>query len=430
MVGQGPVRTGVTVVCPRGAEGMREPVFAGFHSLNGNGEMTGVEWVRESGLLTTPIALTNTHSVGVVRDALVAASVDGDDAHWSLPVVSETFDGLLNDMNGFHVQGEHLHQALAAARGGRVEEGAVGGGTGSVCHEFKGGIGTASRVVGDDAGGHTVGVLVQANYGKRDWLRIDGVRVGEAIPVSEVPSPYDMRRSIPPPGSGSIVVVIATDAPLLPHQCARLAQRAGLGIARVGGTGGHTSGDLFIAFATGNRIPRGTGEDDHPIGLGTYDGPGGRRHRHRSPVRCGHRGDRGGDRQRVGRCHDGGRAGRDHGLRDPAPPTRGGDAGGRAVIVRPASDADIPAITAILEANDEPVSWPDVPRPPYVEHLLTRPRTRVVVGELDGTVAGLAASIEFGAHDRRIPQRPVCRPGTAIAGSGSGDAGRGVRRRT
>jgi D-aminopeptidase len=271
IVGQGPVRTGVTVVCPRGAQAMREPVFAGFHSLNGNGEMTGAEWVRESGMLTTPIAITNTHSVGVVRDALVAASVDGDDAHWSLPVVGETFDGLLNDMNGFHVTGAHLHEALDAAAGGAVDEGSVGGGTGSVCHEFKGGIGTASRVLGQDAGGYTVGVLVQSNYGKRDWLRIDGVRVGEAIPVSEVPSPYDARRTPPPAGSGSIIVVVATDAPLLPHQCRRLAQRAGLGIARVGGTGGHTSGDLFIAFATGNQIPRGSGEDDHPIGLGTYE---------------------------------------------------------------------------------------------------------------------------------------------------------------
>ncbi len=265
------MRTGVTVVCPRGAEAIHEPVFAGCHSLNGNGEMTGLEWVRESGLLTTPIATTNTHSVGVVRDALVAASIDGDDASWSLPVVSETYDGLLNDMNGFHVKGEHLHEALAAARGGPVDEGAVGGGTGSVCHEFKGGIGSASRVLRQDAGGHTVGVLVQANYGKRDWLRIDGVRVGEAIPISDISSPYGTERSSPPPGSGSIVVVVATDAPLLPHQCQRLAQRAGLGIARVGGTGGHTSGDLFIAFATGNRIPRGSGEDDHPAGLDTYD---------------------------------------------------------------------------------------------------------------------------------------------------------------
>jgi D-aminopeptidase len=270
VVGEGPVRTGVTVVCPRGAQALREPVFAGFHSLNGNGEMTGAEWVRESGMLTGPVAITNTHSVGVVRDALVAASVDGDDAHWSLPVVSETFDGLLNDMNGFHVRGEHLDQALAAARGGAVEEGAVGGGTGSVCHEFKGGIGTASRVIGDDAGGYTVGVLVQSNYGKRGWLRIDGVRVGEAIPLTEIPSPYDQKSSTPPAGSGSIVVVIATDAPLMPNQCERLAKRAGLGIARVGGTGGHTSGDLFIAFTTGNRIPTGDGDED-PIGLGTFE---------------------------------------------------------------------------------------------------------------------------------------------------------------
>jgi D-aminopeptidase len=271
VVGEGPVRTGVTVVCPRGAGALREPVFAGCHRLNGNGEMTGLEWVRESGLLTTPVAITNTHSVGVVRDALVAASINGSDAHWSLPVVGETYDGLLSDMNGFHVTGAHLHAALAAAHAGPVEEGTVGGGTGMVCHEFKGGIGTASRVIAAEAGGYTVGVLVQANYGKRSWLRIDGVRVGEAIPTTEVPGPYDERRGVPPVGSGSIIVVVATDAPLLPHQCERLAQRAGLGIARVGGTGGHTSGDLFIAFATGNRIPRGSGEDDDPVGLATYD---------------------------------------------------------------------------------------------------------------------------------------------------------------
>ena len=188
----------MTVVCARGTDSLREPVFAGCHSLNGNGEMTGFEWVRESGLLTTPIAITNTHSVGVVRDALVAASVDGDDASWSLPVVGETYDGLLNDMNGFHVTGAHLHEALATAHGGPVDEGAVGGGTGSVCHEFKGGIGTASRVLREDAGAYTVGALVQANYGKRDWLRVDGVRVGEAIPLSEVPSPYGELRASPP----------------------------------------------------------------------------------------------------------------------------------------------------------------------------------------------------------------------------------------
>jgi D-aminopeptidase len=271
VVGRGPVRTGVTVVCPRGEASIREPVFAGCHRLNGNGEMTGLEWVRESGLLTSPVAITNTHSVGIVRDALVAASVRGSGASWSLPVVGETYDGLLSDMNGFHVTGAHLHEALAAARGGPVEEGSVGGGTGMVCHEFKGGIGTSSRVIGAEAGGFTVGVLVQANYGKRSWLRVDGVRVGEAIPTSEVPSPYDDRPGHPPAGSGSIIVVVATDAPLLPHQCERLAQRAGLGIARVGGTGGHTSGDLFIAFATGNRIPTGSTGDDDPIGLVTYD---------------------------------------------------------------------------------------------------------------------------------------------------------------
>jgi D-aminopeptidase len=273
IVGEGPVRTGVTVVCPRGAGSLREPVFAGCHRLNGNGELTGLEWVRESGLLTSPVAITNTHSVGVVRDALVAASVDGDDATWSLPVVGETYDGLLSDMNGFHVRPEHLDQALADAHGGSVEEGTVGGGTGMICHEFKGGIGTASRVIAAEAGGFTVGALVQANYGKRDWLRIDGVRVGEAIPTSEVESPYDQvgrPRSVPPAGSGSIIVVVATDAPLLPHQCERLAQRAGLGIARVGGTGGHTSGDIFIAFATGNRLPSQAGDHD-PAGLGTYE---------------------------------------------------------------------------------------------------------------------------------------------------------------
>jgi D-aminopeptidase len=259
VVGRGPIRTGVTVVTPRGPDDWREPVFAGCHRLNGNGELTGLEWVRESGLLTTPVAITNTHSVGVVRDALVAASVEQhltESAWWALPVAGETYDGLLNDINGQHVRSEHLHAALQSAAGGPVTEGNVGGGTGSICHEFKGGIGTSSRVTDAALGGHTVGVLVQANYGKREWLRVDGMRVGEAIGVDIVPSPYrDAGRALPPAGSGSIIVVIATDAPLLPHQCERLAQRAGLGIARCGGTAGHTSGDLFIAFATGNRLP-------------------------------------------------------------------------------------------------------------------------------------------------------------------------------
>jgi D-aminopeptidase len=274
VVGQGPVRTGVTVVVPRGPDDWHEPVFAGCHRLNGNGELTGLEWIRESGKLTTPIAITNTHSVGVVRDALVAASIghaDPRSAFWSLPVVGETYDGLLNDINGFHVRPEHLRAALESATGGPVAEGNVGGGTGMVCHEFKGGIGTASRVVPADRGGHTVGVLVQANYGKREWLRVDGVPVGADIGVNEVPSPYGrVRRAAtdPQPGSGSIIIVVATDAPLLPYQLERLAQRAGLGLARAGGTGGHTSGDLFIAFATGNRLP--AEDEDHPELL-TYD---------------------------------------------------------------------------------------------------------------------------------------------------------------
>jgi D-aminopeptidase len=229
------VRTGVTVVVPP-----ETPVFAGCHRLNGNGELTGLEWVRESGLLTTPIGITNTFSVGVVRDAIAAASADED--AWSLPVVGETFDGFLNDIRGQHVTAEHAHAALESAHDGVVEEGNVGGGTGMVCHEFKGGIGTASRTVN----GYVVGVLVQANYGRRERFRVDGVPVGQLI-----------GDRIPGPGrgdeSGSIIGIVATDAPLLPHQCARLAQRAGLGVGRMGGTGAHSSGDLFLAFATGNR---------------------------------------------------------------------------------------------------------------------------------------------------------------------------------
>jgi D-aminopeptidase len=203
-------------------------------------------------MLMSPIGLTNTHSVGVVRDALVAAEIatrDPEELWWSLPVVAETWDGMLNDINGQHVRAEHLHDAIEAASGGPVAEGAVGSGTGMVCHGFKGGIGTASRVVAAEAGGHTVGVLVQANHGRRERLTVDGVRVGAAIPAEEVPVP-----SLEAQGAGSIIVVVATDAPLLPHQCHRLAQRAALGIARTGGVGEHTSGDLMIAFATGNTV--------------------------------------------------------------------------------------------------------------------------------------------------------------------------------
>lgn len=248
VVGQGPVRTGVTVIEPRSGPVWAEPCFASAHRLNGAGELTGLEWVRESGLLTAPVAITNTHSVGVVRDALVKWVVrkrPSSSHFWVVPVVGETYDGLLNDTDGFHVREEHVFRAIEDASGGAVAEGNVGGGTGMICHGFKGGIGSASRLVED----YVVGVLVQANYGRRDRLRINGVAVGEAIPASEVPLP---QAPPPPHAEGSIIVVVATSAPLLPHQCARLAQRAALGIGRVGGLGEHGSGDLILAFATGN----------------------------------------------------------------------------------------------------------------------------------------------------------------------------------
>jgi D-aminopeptidase len=263
-VGEGPIRTGVTVIVPGPDPSAR--YFAGSHVLNGNGEMTGLEWIREAGQQSGPLALTNTHSVGVVRDALVAAAIGVEGATadwWFLPVVGEVFDGTLNDIDGFHVLPEHVHAALAAAADGPVPEGNVGGGTGAISFEFKGGIGTSSRIVDERDGAFTVGSLVQTNFGFREWLRVDGVPVGEAVNKEVVPSAYGRedspgdrygRRRLPPPGSGSIIVVLATDAPLLPHQCERVAQRAGLGLARVGSIGGHTSGDLFLCFATGNRI--------------------------------------------------------------------------------------------------------------------------------------------------------------------------------
>lgn len=264
VVGQGPIRTGVTVVLPRGRRTGEDPVFAGAHALNGNGEMTGLAWIAESGLLETPIALTNTHSVGVVHDALISYATRGTSdplaISWSLPVVAETYDGVLNDINGMHVRPEHVFAALDAASDGPVAEGCVGGGTGMRCHGFKGGIGTASRVLSADDGGWAIGALVQANYGQRALLRVDGVPIGREIPVEEVPA----LTTKPPSGVGSIIVLLATDAPLLPLQCRRLAQRATLGVARMGGLGENGSGDLFLAFATGNtglertRAPRGT----------------------------------------------------------------------------------------------------------------------------------------------------------------------------
>ncbi|MEA2554811.1 MAG: D-aminopeptidase [Actinomycetota bacterium] len=251
VVGEGPIRTGVTVVHPH-PDITHSPVFAGCHRLNGNGELTGLEWVRESGQLTTPIAITNTHSVGVARDALVAADVAAQgrssSAFWSLPVAGETYDGSLNDINGFHIRPEHVTAALAGAIGGSVPEGNVGGGTGMICHEFKGGTGTASRV----NAGWTVGALVQANHGQRARLTVDGVPVGREIGPDVVPSPWDQEEMVTNAGSGSVIVILATDAPLLPHQCERLAQRAALGIARAGGGGEHSSGDLILAFANGN----------------------------------------------------------------------------------------------------------------------------------------------------------------------------------
>jgi D-aminopeptidase len=259
VVGKGPVRTGVTVIVPHDGDVWSEPVFAGAHTLNGNGELTGLEWIREAGLLGGAVGITNTHSVGTVRDALVHAAVTSrapGALFWSLPVVGETWDGRLNDIGGQHVRPEHVADALVSAASGPVPEGNVGGGTGMICHEFKGGIGTASRRLPADLGGWTVGVLVQANYGRRSLLRIDGVPVGEEIPNDEVPTPHSrVRRGIAelPPSSGSIIGIVATDAPLLPHQCARLAHRAPLGLARMGGLGSTSSGDLFLAFATGNR---------------------------------------------------------------------------------------------------------------------------------------------------------------------------------
>ncbi len=253
-VGVGPVRTGVTVIFPRG-KADPDPVYAGWFSQNGNGEMTGTTWVEESGFLETPIAITNTHSVGVVRDAIIAYEVRHSTMHqdWSLPVVAETWDGYLNDINGFHVKPEDVFNAMDNAHGGPVPEGGVGGGTGMVCYGFKGGDGTASRVLSKEDGGYTVGVLVQCNCGRRPQLTIAGVPVGKEIPQNV---PYSMFRDGKGGESegdvGSIIIVVATDAPLLPDQLKRLARRATMGLARTGSTSGNGSGDIFIAFSTAN----------------------------------------------------------------------------------------------------------------------------------------------------------------------------------
>jgi D-aminopeptidase len=245
-VGVGPVRTGVTAVLPRGRNSL-DAVFAGWFTLNGNGEMTGTTWVEDSGFLDGPVMITNTHSVGVVRDAVIAwrvqhAPPDDEGYWWSLPVVAETWDGDLNDVNGFHVKPEHVFHALDTAKGGPVEEGSVGGGTGMICNEFKGGIGTSSRVLDPKYGGYTVGVLVQCNYGLRSQLRIAGVPVGREI------SDHTVRED----ELGSIIVVVATDAPLIPTQLKRVARHVSLGLGRDGSFASDGSGDIFIAFSTAN----------------------------------------------------------------------------------------------------------------------------------------------------------------------------------
>ena len=251
--GKGPIRTGVTAILPRGDRSLDDPCFAGWSSLNGNGEMTGTTWVEESGFAEGPIMITNTHSVGIVRDAVISwrtsqGSADASGYWWSLPIVAETWDGLLNDINGFHVKEKHAHEAIRNAKGGPVEEGCVGGGTGMVCHSFKGGIGTASRVVTIKNQDYTLGVLVQANYGDRKNLTIAGVPVGKEITDLMPRDSYEKNHE----GDGSIIVVIATDAPLLAHQMKRLARRVPMGVGKVGGYGHDGSGDIFIAFSTAN----------------------------------------------------------------------------------------------------------------------------------------------------------------------------------
>jgi L-aminopeptidase/D-esterase-like protein len=246
------VRTGVSAVLPRGrGEAATNPCFGGFFSLNGNGDMTGTHWLEESGFLDGPVVLTNTNSVGIVRDEVIRYAARrwgarGYQEIWSLPVVAETWDGYLNDIYGNHVKPEHLVAALDNARPGPVDEGGVGGGTGMICYEYKGGIGTASRRLAPADGGHTLGVLVQANFGRRHQLLVGGIPVGRELREDLFHTKSD----------GSIIIVVATDAPLLPHQLKRLARRAAMGLARTGATATDSSGDLFVAFSTANEVPR------------------------------------------------------------------------------------------------------------------------------------------------------------------------------
>ncbi len=264
-VGKGPVRTGVTAIIPRGRDSLNDPVYAGVFSLNGNGEMTGTAWLEESGFLEGPIVITNTHSVGVARDATIAwrlahGAADNTGYWWSLPVVAETWDGWLNDVNGFHVKAEDVAHALDSAHGGAIEEGSVGGGTGMICYEFKGGSGTASRKIeikGEKETApksFTVGAFVQANCGRRPQLMVAGVPVGKEIP-----------GAVYKEEAGSIIIVVATDAPLLPNQLKRLARRASLGLARTGSVSGNGSGDLFLAFSTANPTAADPAKTTHAV---------------------------------------------------------------------------------------------------------------------------------------------------------------------
>jgi len=262
--GTGPIRTGVTAIMPRGVSNPT-PVFAGYYSQNGNGEMTGTAWIEESGFAESPILITNTHSVGLVRDTVIKWQVnEAAKGHrtmplWSLPIVAETWDGFLNDINGFHVQEQHVLAALNGAQSGPVQEGSVGGGTGMICYGFKGGIGTSSRKLADAAGGYTVGVLVQCNCGRRPQLLIAGAPIGKEIPRQV---PY--ASNISPSGQelGSIIIIVATDAPLIPQQLKRLARRATMGLARTGSISGNGSGDLFLAFSTANEGAAGQGDKE------------------------------------------------------------------------------------------------------------------------------------------------------------------------
>ncbi len=276
VVGKGPIRTGVTGIFPCGKT--PDEIYAALFSYNGNGEMTGTIWIEEAGQLRGPLCITNTHSVGIVRDAVIKWSLKNElysgDIFWGLPVVAETYDGLLNDINGFHVKKKHVFTALNTARNGSVEEGNVGGGTGMQCHQFKGGIGTSSRILPEEHGSYTIGVLVQANYGWREHLTIAGIPVGKELNNLMPKFHFEDQiadNNMHTNGQGSIIVIVATDAPLLPYQLKRIAKRVPAGLARVGGYGGHTSGDIFLAFSTVNKLGRGTADNDRVFSVKTLN---------------------------------------------------------------------------------------------------------------------------------------------------------------